>query len=104
MVEIKTGPRSSDAANTQSSSSHPQPILSGIVESHTDALNQLTINSSLGITEAALDAIMSTQPQPDALTARGLELSLPPGGIYRIGQCEMKVEIFHKESDPVTAV
>lgn len=103
MVEIKTGPRSTDAAQTQSPSVQTQSTQSTQTESHEDALNQLSISPSLGITEAALNAIMTTHPQPDALTARGFELSLPPGGKFTIGQCEMTVEIFRKESDPITA-
>jgi hypothetical protein len=103
MGEIKTGPRASETTQTLSSLTQPQPSQLSGVEPQLDTLDQLKISSSLGITEAALDAITRTTPQPDALTARGLQLSLPPDGIFRINQCEMKVEIFFKESDPVTA-
>lgn len=103
MAEIKSGPRSSESTQTLSSLTQPQPSQGSIVDTHGETLDQLKISSGLGITEAALDAITRTEPQPDALTARGFQLSLPPDGKFRINNCEITVELFHKESDPVTA-
>lgn len=103
MAEIKTGPRPSESVQTLSSLTQPQPTQGAGVDTHAETLDQLKISSGLGITEAALDAITRTEPQPDALTARGFQLSLPPGGKFKIVDCEITVELYHQESDPVTA-
>jgi hypothetical protein len=103
MGKIDNGPRSSDTTQKLSASTPPQTTQQPGVEAQVDILDQLRINSPLGINDAALDEITRGHLQPDALTAKGLRLMIPPDGVFQIGPCTMTVEFCQLDSKATAA-